>query len=322
MGEQEQWRAQFDADVEFTNGGGLQAHGFRLDVPGPRIGDQEVAELFVRHLGLLLVGSVRISARTMIAEPHKGSPGVPRERPGRQVVDLSHPIEDGMTTYPGLPGPQIGDHLSRAASRERYAAGYEFQIGRISMVSNTGTYLDTPFHRYPDGADLATFPLARTVALDGLVVRLTGAAGRPITRTLLAPYEVGGRAVLLHTGWDRHWRTAAYGREHPFLAEDAAGWLAEQGAALVGIDSVNIDDTGDGRRPVHSLLLAAGVAVVEHLCRLDRLPPEGFTFHAARRPWSGWGRFRSAPTPSSGTTSGKRPRSGAAVAPASVDSLK
>ena len=290
MSADEQWRVGFDAEVTFVNGGALQAQGFRLDVPGDSISDDDLAEEFVRHLGLLMVGAVRISSKTLIREPHKGSRGVPAGARGRRVVDLSHPIEDGMTTYPGLPGPRIGDHLSREQSRERYAPGYEFQIGTITMVSNTGTYLDTPFHRYPDGADLAAFPLESTTALDGLVVRLP-ATVRSVTRTLLAPYDVGGRAVLLHTGWDRHWRTEAYGHEHPYLTEDAAQRLAEQGAALVGIDSVNIDDTRDGRRPVHSALLAAGIPVVEHLRGLDQLPPDGFTFHAAPPAVAGMGTF-------------------------------
>jgi kynurenine formamidase len=290
MSADEQWRVGFDAEVTFVNGGALQAQGFRLDIPGDTISDEELAEAFVRHLGLLMVDTVRISGRTLLREPHKGSRGVPAPARVRQVIDLSHPIEDGMTTYPGLPGPRIGDHLSREQSRQRYAPGYEFQIGTITMVSNTGTYLDTPFHRYPDGADLASFPLESTTALDGLVVRLPPAA-RAVTRTLLAPYDVRGRAVLLHTGWDRHWRTEAYGHEHPYLTEDAAQRLAEQGAALVGIDSVNIDDTADGRRPVHSALLAAGIPVVEHLCGLDRLPPAGFTFHAAPPAVAGMGTF-------------------------------
>jgi kynurenine formamidase len=286
----EQWRIEFDAEVTFVNGGGLQAWGFRLDIPGDAISDADLGELFVRHLGLLMVGEVRISNRTLIREPHKGSRGVGVDAAGSRLIDLSHPIEDGMTTYPGLPGPRIGDHLSREASREKYAPGYEFQIGTITMVSNTGTYLDTPFHRYPDGADLASFPLESTAALDGLVVRLPPAV-RAITRTLLAPYDVRGRAVLLQTGWDRHWRTEAYGRDHPHLTEDAAQRLAELGAALVGIDSVNIDDTADGRRPVHSALLAAGIPVVEHLRGLDRLPPSGFTFHAAPPAVAGMGTF-------------------------------
>jgi arylformamidase len=196
-----------------------------------------------------------------------------------RIVDLSHAIEHGMTTYPGLPGPEITDHLTREASRSHYAPGTEFRIGRINMVANTGTYLDTPFHRYPDGSDLATTPLDRMVELDGVVV---DAVGEPaVDVELLQGYRVGGRAVLLHTGWSRHWGTQAYFTDHPHLTANGSAWLVEQGAVLVGIDSLNIDGTATGERPAHTSLLAAGIPIVEHLCRLDQLPPDGFRFGAA-----------------------------------------
>jgi arylformamidase len=216
---------------------------------------------------------------------------------GARVVELSHPIHDGMQTFPGLPGPEIGDHLSREASRSSYAPGTEFQIGRISLVGNTGTYLDSPFHRYADGVDLAGVPLDRLADLAGVVVRVS-AGTRAVDRETLAPYNVAGRAVLLHTGWDAHWGTDAYGAaDHPYLAADGAEWLAGQGAALVGIDSVNIDDMADGTRPAHSTLLAAGIPIVEHLCGLDGLPardpsgPPAFRFHAAPPMLAGMGTF-------------------------------
>ena len=288
----DQYRAQFDADITFANGGGLQAQGFRLDIPGPEISDAELAELFVAHLGLLMVADVRLSARSVIREAHKGSRGVGGGPVGgRRLVELSHPIEHGMTTYAGLPGPEISDHLSREASRSVYAEGVEFQIGRITMVANTGTYLDTPAHRYPTGVDLAGVPLERVADLDALVVRVPPEV-TAIDRLLLTPYDVAGRAVLVHTGWDRHWRTPAYGPGgHPHLTEDAATLLAERGAALVGIDSVNIDDTTGGTRPAHSVLLAHGIPVVEHLCRLEDLPAHGFRFHAAPPMVAGMGTF-------------------------------
>lgn len=209
----------------------------------------------------------------------------------RRLVELSHVIRAGMVTYPGLPGPEIRDHLSREASRAHYAPGCEFQIGRIEMVSNTGTYVDTPFHRYANGADLARVPLDRLVDLQGLVVRVEPAAGRAIDRSTFAPLDVAGKAVLVHTGWDRHWGTEQYGRGHPFLTADAAAWLVVSGAALVGIDSLNIDDTGDGTRPVHSALLGAGIPVVEHLTGLEQLPLEGFRFHAPPPRVEGMGTF-------------------------------
>jgi kynurenine formamidase len=197
------------------------------------------------------------------------------------IVDLSHPISEGMETYPGLPGPELGDHLSREASTAHYGPGVTFHIGRVSMVGNTGTYLDSPFHRYADGVDLATLPLERVADVDGVVVRADGRDRRAIGPGVLEGHDVAGRAVLVHTGWDRHWRTAAYGIGYPYLTGAAAAWLVDRGAALVGIDSVNIDDNDDPARPAHSGLLAAGIPIVEHLCHLDRLPPSGFRFHAA-----------------------------------------
>ncbi len=209
----------------------------------------------------------------------------------RRLVELSHPIEHGMVTYPGLPGPEISDHLTREASRAHYDAGTEFHIGRISMVANTGTYLDTPFHRLADGSDLAGVGLHSLADLEGLLVRVGDGSGRAIDRDSLLPHDVRGRAVLLHTGWDRHWGTPAYGVEAPFLTRAAARWLAEQKAALVGIDSLHIDDVGDGSRPAHTTLLAAGIPIVEHLCGLDQLPPRGFRFHAAPPRVRGMGTF-------------------------------
>lgn len=209
----------------------------------------------------------------------------------RRLVELSHPIRHGMVTYPGLPGPEITDHLSREASRGRYAPGTEFHIGRISMVANTGTYLDVPSHRFSNGTDLAATGVAHFADLDGLVVRFIGAASRAIDREALLPLAVRGRAVLLHTGWDRHFGTDRYGVEAPFLTARGAQWLAEQRAALVGIDSVNIDDMADSSRPAHTALLEAGIPIVEHLRGLEALPPEGFRFHAAPPPVEGLGSF-------------------------------
>ncbi len=294
MNENEQWRVQFDAEVTFLNGGDLQAHGFRLDIPGSQISDGELGELLVRHLGLLMVDKVVISGKQLLREPHKGSrgtAGAERSPGGRRAVELSHVIRHGMVTYPGLPAPEISDHISRQASREHYAPGTEFNIGRISMVANTGTYLDSPFHRFGDGADLAGVPLSRLTDLDGVVVRVTGGQGRAIDQAALLPYDVTDRAVLIHTGWDRHWGTERYGTGHPYLTADAAAWLVQQRAALVGIDSLNIDDTDDGKRPAHTTLLAAGIPIVEHLRGLDQLPPYGFRFHAAPPSVEGMGTF-------------------------------
>jgi len=286
-------RAHFDADVAFSNGGSLSVRDFRLDVPGADIDERSLAALFVRHLGLLMVGSVELHGVRIVAEPHKGSRGVdvPLEDRGASV-DLSHPIEHGMVTYPGLPGPEIGDHLSWEDSHGRYAEGTEFQIGRISMVANTGTYVDAPAHRHRGGTDLAGLDLARLANLPGVVVDVTGAAEPGIGALALAPYDVSGRAVLLRTGWDRHWRTEAYGSaDAPYVTLSAVEWLVAHNAALVGIDSVNIDSAADPQRPAHTLLLAAGIPVLEHLTRLDRLPASGFRLHAVPAPVRGMGTF-------------------------------
>jgi kynurenine formamidase len=209
----------------------------------------------------------------------------------RRVVDLSHPIEHGMTTYPGLPGPQIGDHLSREQSRQVYAPGVEFHIGWIRLVANTGTYLDTPFHRYAGGTDLASMDLARIADLEGVLVDATG-GDRGIAPEAFAGRQLADRAVLVRTGWDKHWRTDRYGApEHPFLTAETASFLVERRPALVGIDSVNIDDMADRARPAHSSLLAAGIPIVEHLTGLDKLPAGGFRFHAAPAPVAGMGTF-------------------------------
>ena len=195
-----------------------------------------------------------------------------------RLVDLSHLIEGGMTTYKGLPGPHICDYWSREASAANYEDGSTFQIGRIDMIANTGTYLDTPFHRFAEGEDLAGVGLQRLAGLEGLCVRADGmAAGADLFEGL----DVRGKAVLVHTGWDRHWRTDAYYENHPFLSEAAARLLADRGAALVGIDSHNIDDTRTRTRPVHTILLGAGALVCEHLTNLDALPDSGFCFTAA-----------------------------------------
>jgi kynurenine formamidase len=225
-----------------------------------------------------------------------------------ELVELSHVITAGMITYPGLPGPEITPHLTRADSRATYAPGVEFAIDRISMVGNTGTYVDSPYHRYEGGADLADLPLSSLADLPAVVVRLTDRFGEPGPRSVavrparaadrgvgvadLAGLEVTGAAVLLHTGWDRHWGTPAYGDPAPYLTEDGAKALVDAGARLVGIDSVNIDDAhGGGYRPAHSILLGAGIPVLEHLTGLAGLPDTGARLHAVPPRVRGFGTF-------------------------------
>jgi kynurenine formamidase len=209
----------------------------------------------------------------------------------KRIVDLSHVIEHGMTTYPGLPAPHICDFWTREDSAENYDDGSSFQIGRIDMVANTGTYLDSPFHRYADGIDLADLPLTSLADLPGIVVRRPWENEPATDVQQFDGMDVRGKAVLVHTGWDRHWRTERYGEGHPFLTADAADWLIENGAALVGIDSNNIDDTRVRARPVHTKLLGANIPICEHMTGLGSLPDEGFRFSAVPPKVRGMGTF-------------------------------
>jgi arylformamidase len=292
-----QRRVCFDFELEFTNGGGLQGQDFRLDITGEEIDDQELADYVIRDLRLLMVGPVRILNKRIIAEAHKRTrtAAAALESGTVRFVDLSHAIEDGMVTLSGFPAAVVCDFLSREESRSRYAEGTEFHIGRVDFIANTGTYLDTPFHRFADGVDVAGMPLETMAGLPGLLVRVVGQAGRAVSRvTLLGALggvETRGRAVLVHTGWDAHWGTQSYFDGHPFLTADAAAYLAEAGVALVGIDSLNIDDTTDGARPVHTTLLGAGIPIVEHLRGLEQLPTSGFRFTAVPPRVRGIGTF-------------------------------
>jgi arylformamidase len=196
-----------------------------------------------------------------------------------RFVDLSHTVEDGMITYPGLPAPKISTYLTYEASRTHYAAGTEFQIGQVTLVANTGTYLDAPAHRFAGAPDLSELPLDRLANLPIRLVRPNLAPGqRAIGPEAFAGLELRDHAVLIETGWDRHWGTDDYMKGNPFVTLEAAMLLEAAGAALVGIDSLNIDDTGDGTRPAHTTLLRAGILVVEHLCGLAALPPAGGRF--------------------------------------------
>jgi kynurenine formamidase len=207
-----------------------------------------------------------------------------------RFIDLSHVIEDGMVTYQGLPGPVISDHLNRNASAEHYADGTTFQIGKIEMVANTGTYIDAPFHRYSEAGDLSDFKLNAIANLDGLLLHADPQT-RAISQGLFKDHDLKGKAVLVHSGWDRHWRTDQYFETHPFLTRAAADYLSKSQAALVGIDALNIDDTEDGTRPAHTILLGANIPIVEHLCNLDLLPASGFKFFAVPAPVKGMGSF-------------------------------
>jgi len=206
----------------------------------------------------------------------------------KRLFDLSHTIEHGMITYKGLPAPIICDYLSREDSKKNYAEGTSFQIGKIEMVSNTGTYIDSPFHRYENGKDLNDIALERFVNIPAIVVRTNEMSIGP---EVFAKHDVEGKAVLVNTGWSKHWRTDQYFENHPFLTEDAAGYLEEKRAVLVGIDSHNIDDTRTKSRPVHTILLGAEILIVEHLCNLEILPNSNLMFTAVPPKLKGVGTF-------------------------------
>jgi arylformamidase len=214
-----------------------------------------------------------------------------------RLVDLSHRIRAGLVTYPGLPAPVITPHLTREDSRARYAPGTEFAMDVITMIGNTGTYLDSPFHRYEGGTDLAGLDLATLVNLPAEVFHLQdvspgGVGEREIRADVFVDRDLRGAAVLLDTGWSQLFGTPEYGRGAPFLGVAGVAELLRQGVALVGIDSLNIDDTeSGGERPAHTRLLARGIHVVEHLRNLDQLPASGALFTAAPPAVKGFGTF-------------------------------
>jgi len=293
MNETTDRRVQFDFEVEFSNGGGLQGQSFRLDIDGEDISDEGLADFLIRDLRLLMVRRVRILNKHAIQERHKRTESSLKDPVVRKArfVDLSHTIVHGMTTYKGFPAPLICDFMSREASRQFYEKGTSFQIGKIEMVANTGTYLDSPFHRFAEGKDISELDLSSLADLEAVVVRMEGMTSRAVDRQAFLSLDVRGKAVLVHTGWARHWGTDRYFEGHSFLTESAALYLKEQGAILVGIDSLNIDDISGGARPVHTTLLSAGILIVEHLCNLERLPISSFSFSTVPVKVKGMGTF-------------------------------
>ena len=283
-------RVKFDFEMEFTNGGGIQGQDFRLDIPGDTISDKELTDLIVADLHLLMVGKSNILNKEIITEPHKRKPAAAHTGKGL-LIDLSHTIENGLVTYKGLPAPVICDYLSREESRKFYEPGTEFQIGKIEMLTNTGTYVDCPFHRFEGGKDLSEIGLERFADLDAIMIPAPYTEGLAVTPERLRNYEIRNRAVLIHTGWDEHWNTALYYEDHPYLTKKAAEYLRDSGVSLVGIDSHNIDNTAGRSRPVHTTLLGAEILIVEHLCHLGLLPHDGFTFSAIPPKFKGVGTF-------------------------------
>jgi kynurenine formamidase len=287
-------RAVFDFEIDFLSGGGIQGQGFRLDIEGEEIADRDLGDAIVRDLRLLMVGEVRILNKQIIEERHKRGARPSARANGSLVpvhVDLSHTVYEGLITYKGLPAPMVCDFLSREDSRKLYDADTSFQIGRIDMVANTGTYLDSPYHRFENGKDLSQLELASLAGLDAVVARVTGPASRAVDREVFLPLDVRGKAVLVETGWSRHWATEQYFEDHPYLTRNAAEYLRDAGATLVGIDSYNIDDIADRSRPVHTILLGAEIPIVEHMCHLEQLPVGQFSFTAAPVKVKGMGTF-------------------------------
>ena len=283
-------RVKFDFTLSFTNGGSLSGEDFRLDITGNDIADTELIDYIVADLQLIMVGQVSILNKEIITEPHKRK-SINKTIPNPGYIDLSHTIEDGLVTYKGLPAPVICDYLSREESKQFYEEGTEFQIGRINMVTNTGTYLDCPFHRFADGDDISQVELTRFVDLTGITISVPHTKTLAITAEHLKNHEIRNRAVLVHTGWSEFWNTETYYENHPFLTQDAAEHLRDCGVTLVGIDSHNIDDTRGRSRPVHTTLLGANILIVEHLCHLNLLPQAGFLFSAVPPKFKGVGTF-------------------------------
>ena len=280
-------RVVFDFEIEFTNGGGIQGQDFRLDIDGNIISDRELADYIIQDLRLLMVGKVNILNKFYIQEKHKRQP-VNSISPER-LIDLSHIIFDGLITYKGLPAPIICDYLSRENSKANYEEGATFQIGKIEMVSNTGTYIDCPFHRYENGKDLSETKLEAFANLDAITIHAKNTM--EIGVDFFRNKEIRNKAVLVNTGWSRHWNTDAYFENHPFLTKEAAEYLRDCQVKLVGIDSHNIDDTRGKSRPVHTILLGSEILIVEHLCNLDKLPESNYLFSAVPPKFKGVGTF-------------------------------
>ena len=285
-----QKRVKFDFEIYFTNGGSIKGEDFRLDISGDDISDKVLADYIVEDLRLLMVGQTKILNKVIFEEQHKRKP-IDENIKTDLLIDLSHTIENGLVTYKGLPAPIVCDYLTREDSKQFYEKGTEFQIGKIEMVTNTGTYIDCPFHRYENGKDISEVGLECFADLEAIVIRVPHTEIKEITEGHLKNYEIRNRAVLIHTGWDEYWNTESYYENNPYLTERAAEYLRDCSVKLVGIDSHNIDNTNEKSRPVHTTLLGAEILIVEHLCNLYLLPEEGFTFSAVPPKFRGVGTF-------------------------------
>lgn len=281
------YRVVFDFDISFTNGGGIQGQDFRLDISGESISDKELCDYLIADLRLLMVGKINILNKFYIQEKHKRNRTDSQTE--KQLIDLSHIIFDGLITYKGLPAPIICDYLSREKSKANYDPGTSFQIGKIEMVTNTGTYIDCPFHRFEHGKDLSEIELEQFANLEAIKIDVKDEL--VIGKDFFINKELRNKAVLVHTDWARHWNTEQYFENHPFLTAEAAEYLRDCQVKLVGIDSHNIDDTRYKSRPVHTVLLENGILIVEHLCNLHTLPESGYHFNAVPPKFKGAGTF-------------------------------
>jgi arylformamidase len=278
----------FDFEITFTHAGTLLGKEFRMGLIQENTQDSELKLQLIAHLQLQDVAEVTISNKYFIQELDHVSHEEQHAAPVG-FIDLSHDIFDGLITYKGLPAPIICDYLSREKSKDIYTSGTEFQIEKIEMVTNTGTYIDCPFHRYADGKDLSEIELAGLANINAIIISALNE--QEIGITYFLHKDLKDKAVIIHTGWSRYWNTEAYFENHPYLSEEAAQYLREAGVKLVGIDSHNIDDTRGNARPVHTTLLAADILIVEHLCRLDQVPDVPFLFSAVPPKIKGAGTF-------------------------------
>ena len=207
------------------------------------------------------------------------------------IVDLSHPIRPDMQTYPGLDPPQLRTVISRSVSARRLDGGVAFEIEALTLVGNTGTYLDAPFHYHADRADIAELPLQRLVNVPIVMIRAVGLIA--VHAELFGdPSRLWGAAVLVHTGWSRHWGTPRYLEfDNPYITADAVDQLIAANPAVVGIDSLNIDNPNDPRRPAHTGLLAADIPIIEHLTNLNAVPDQNARLIALPAPIKGMASF-------------------------------
>lgn len=207
-----------------------------------------------------------------------------------KLIDLSHTIDENTITYKGLPAPIICDYISREASKQHYAKGTSFQIGKVDMVVNSGTYIDAPFHRFAEGKDIASIDIDQVADITAIKILIPDSEQK-IGKHYFEGKDLTGKAVIIQTNWSRHWNTDNYFEGYPYLSVRAAEYLKQKKAVLVGIDSLNVDDNTTDERPVHTILLGAGILIVEHLCNLDKVPVEEFKFFATPVKIKGAGSF-------------------------------